>query len=82
MITLDAKMTRTQNMLEDKNSIALVMPAYMDLRGFISISDLKDALENSAEEVSMFYKFASGVFVSLVCNKAKEFEAGYEAGWK
>ena len=81
MITLESKLTKVKNMLEDKNVIVNIMPAYMDLREFNSISDLQTALQNSDVEMNMFYKFATATVVSLVCDKADEFETGYANGW-
>lgn len=77
MITLQTKLTKASNILEDKNMIAAAMPAYMDLRGFESISDLSVALENNADEMDMFYKFVTASVVSMVCDKAEEFENNY-----
>ena len=82
MITLEAKLIKAQNILEDGNMISAAMPAYMDLRGFDSISDLQESLEKNQAEMDMFYKFVSASVVSLVCDKAEEFKKGYENGWQ
>lgn len=81
MITLETKLAKATSILEDGNMIAMAMPAYMDLRGFDSISDLQASLEKNQAEMDMFYKFVTASVVSLVCDKAKEFEKGYKNGW-
>ena len=78
MLTLETKLKKAQNMINDKNTIALAMPAYMDLRGFNGVSDLQTALENNENEMDMFYKFVTASVVSLVCDKAEEFENNYK----
>ena len=82
MITLESKLTKAQNILENSNMISMAMPAYMDLRGFESISDLQKSLTESKAEMDMFYKFVTASVVSLVCDKAGEFEKGYKNGWQ
>jgi len=78
MITLESKLTKAQNMLNDEKTIALAMPAYMDLRGFNSVSDLQELLKKNQTEMDMFYKFVTATVVSLVSDKAAEFENNYK----
>lgn len=81
MITTATKISKAQNIMEDRNMVAMAMPAYMDLRGFAGLEELTEALKNPTE-MEMFFKFTTAAVVSLVCDKADEFEKGYENGWK